>query len=88
MSSFLDELGRRVLVFDGAMGVSLQERHLTLDDFAGLEGCNEILVRTRPDVVRELHAEFLDVGVDAVETDSFGGAPWVLDEYGLGADTE
>ena len=88
MSSFLEELARRVVVVDGAMGVSLQGRDLTLEDFAGLEGCNEILVRTRPDVLRELHAEFLDVGVDAVETDSFGGAPWVLDEYGLGADTE
>ena len=88
MSSFLDELARRVLVFDGAMGVSLQERNLTLEDFDGLEGCNEILVRTRPDVLQDLHAAFLDVGVDAVETDSFGGAPWVLDEYGLGEDTE
>ena len=88
MSSFLDELARRVLVFDGAMGVSLQERNLTLEDFDGLEGCNEILVRTRPDVLQDLHAAFLDVGVDAVETDSFGGAPWVLDEYDLGEDTE
>ncbi len=88
MSSFLDELSRRVIVFDGAMGVSLQERNLTHEDFDGLEGCNEILVRTRPDVLADLHAEFLSVGVDAVETDSFGGAPWVLDEYDLGADTE
>ncbi|MEE8601901.1 methionine synthase [Euzebya tangerina] len=88
MSRFLEVARSRVLVVDGAMGASLQERDLTLDDFDGLEGCNEVLVRTRPDVIKDLHAEFLDVGCDAVETDSFGGAPWVLDEYGLGAETE
>jgi 5-methyltetrahydrofolate--homocysteine methyltransferase len=87
---FLDTLRERVVVFDGAMGTSLQERELTADDFGGhdLEGCNEVLVRTRPDVVEAIHREFLEVGCDAVQTDSFGGAPWVLDEYGLGADTE
>jgi 5-methyltetrahydrofolate--homocysteine methyltransferase len=87
---FLDTLRERVVVFDGAMGTSLQERDLTADDFGGhdLEGCNEVLVRTRPDVVEAVHREFLEVGCDAVQTDTFGGAPWVLDEYGLGADTE
>jgi 5-methyltetrahydrofolate--homocysteine methyltransferase len=87
---FLDALRERVVVFDGAMGTSLQERELTADDFGGhdLEGCNEVLVRTRPDVVEAIHREFLEVGCDAVQTDSFGGAPWVLDEYGLGDDTE
>ena len=88
MAGFLETLQRRVVVFDGAMGTSIQSRDLTAEDFDGLDGCNEVLVRTRPDVIRELHAEFLDVGVDAVETDTFGGAPWVLDEYGLGAETE
>ncbi len=88
MNAFLRALDERVLIVDGAMGVSLQERDLTAEDFDGLEGCNEVLVRTRPDVIRDLHDEFLDVGCDAVETDSFGGAPWVLDEYGLGAETE
>lgn len=76
------------LILDGAMGASLQTKGLTEADFDGLDGCNEVLVRTRPDVIRDLHLEFLNVGVDAVETDSFGGAPWVLDEYGLGKDTE
>jgi 5-methyltetrahydrofolate--homocysteine methyltransferase len=87
---FLDTLRERVVVFDGAMGTSLQDRDLTPDDFGGpdLEGCNEILVRTRPDVVESVHRDFLEVGCDAVQTDTFGGAPWVLDEYGLGADTE
>ncbi|HWH31401.1 MAG TPA: homocysteine S-methyltransferase family protein, partial [Egibacteraceae bacterium] len=88
MSDFLSELSRRVLVFDGGMGTQIQARDLTAEDFAGLEGCNEVLVRTRPDVIRDVHLAYLDAGVDAVETDTFGGAPWVLDEYGLGAETE
>ena len=88
MSSFLAELGRRVVVFDGAMGTSIQARDLSAEDFDGLDGCNEVLVRTRPDVIRDIHAEFLSVGADAVETDTFGGAPWVLAEYGLADETE
>jgi 5-methyltetrahydrofolate--homocysteine methyltransferase len=88
MSDFLAELSRRVLVVDGGMGTQIQDRDLTAADFDGLDGCNEVLVRTRPDVIRDVHLAYLAVGVDAVETDSFGGAPWVLDEYGLGAETE
>ncbi len=78
----------RVVVVDGGMGTSLQGFDLTIEDFDGLEGCNEVLVRTRPDVVRDVHRSFLQVGCDAVETDTFGAAPWVLDEYGLGDETE
>ncbi|MEX1177441.1 MAG: homocysteine S-methyltransferase family protein [Nitriliruptor sp.] len=87
---FLDALRDRVLVLDGAMGTSLQSHDLGVDDFGSLdlEGCNEILVATRPDVVTEVHRSFLAVGCDAVQTDTFGGAPWVLDEYGLGDRTE
>jgi 5-methyltetrahydrofolate--homocysteine methyltransferase len=85
---FLDQLARGVLVFDGAMGTSIQERDLQPEDFGGLDGCNEVLVRTRPEVIRTIHEDFLAVGCDVVETDTFGGAPWVLDEYGLGDDTE
>ncbi len=87
---FLDALRRRVLVLDGAMGTSLQAFDLGEDDFGShdLEGCNEILVATRPDVVSEVHRSFLEVGCDAVQTDTFGGAPWVLDEYDLGDRTE
>ena len=87
---FLDGLRERVIVLDGGMGTSLQTAGLTAADFGGdhLDGCNEVLVRTRPDVVERVHRDFLDVGVDAVQTDTFGGAPWVLDEYGLGQDTE
>jgi 5-methyltetrahydrofolate--homocysteine methyltransferase len=87
---FLDALGSRTVVLDGAMGTSLQEADLTAADFGGdaLEGCNEVLVRTRPDVIGKVHRDFLEVGCHAVETDTFGGAPWVLDEYGLGEETE
>ncbi|MFP4635798.1 MAG: homocysteine S-methyltransferase family protein, partial [Nitriliruptoraceae bacterium] len=87
---FLDRLRERVVVFDGGMGTSLQAAGLTAEDFGGehLEGCNEVLVRSAPDVVERIHRDFFEVGVHAVQTDTFGGAPWVLDEYGLGADTE
>jgi 5-methyltetrahydrofolate--homocysteine methyltransferase len=87
---FLDGLRDRVIVFDGGMGTSLQTAGLTADDFGGdeLDGCNEVLVRTRPDVVEAVHTSFLDVGVHAVQTDTFGGAPWVLAEYGLADATE
>ncbi len=87
---FLDALGERTIVLDGAMGTSVQDADLSAADFGGdaLEGCNEVLVRTRPDVVDRVHRSFLEVGCHAVETDTFGGAPWVLDEYGLGDETE
>ncbi len=87
---FLDALSERVLVFDGAMGTSLQAIELTAGDHGGehLEGCPEILNDTRPDVLEQIHRDFLEVGCDAIETNSFGGAPWVLDEYGLGERTE
>ncbi len=86
----LATLRERVVIFDGGMGTSLQWADLSADDFGSddLDGCNEILVRTRPDVIDRVHRSFLEVGVHAVQTDTFGGAPWVLDEYGLGADTE
>ncbi|MCU1492076.1 MAG: methionine synthase [Acidimicrobiaceae bacterium] len=85
MASYLDLLRERVVIFDGATGTNLQLRDLSADDFGGpaLEGCNEILVLTRPDVVRDLHRSFLEVGVDVVETDSFGAFPLVLAEYGI-----
>ena len=82
-------LSERILVLDGAMGTMLQLRHLTAEDFGGaaLEGCNENLVRTRPDVVLDIHRKYFEAGSDIVETNSFGGAPIVLAEYGLAADT-
>jgi 5-methyltetrahydrofolate--homocysteine methyltransferase len=84
MSSFLDAVDQRVIIYDGAMGTGIQQRGLTADDFGGpeLEGCNELLVVTRPDIIKELHAEYLAVGVDVIETDTFGGMPITLGEYG------
>ena len=81
-------LSERVLVLDGAMGTMLQQCDLTAADFGGaaLEGCNENLVRTRPDVVLDIHRKYFAAGSDIVETNSFGSAPIVLAEYGLAHD--
>src|ERR1700690_3574832 len=81
-------LAERILVLDGAMGTMLQQRDLTAADFGGnaLEGCNENLVRTRPDVVLDIHRKYFEAGSDIVETNSFGSTPLVLAEYGLQAD--
>ncbi|HLI23749.1 MAG TPA: methionine synthase, partial [Acidimicrobiales bacterium] len=81
----LEAVAAGVVVFDGATGTNIQLRHLSVDDFGGssLEGCNEVLCQTRPDVVSDLHRSFLDVGCHVVETNSFGTLPWVLAEYGI-----
>ncbi|MEY2397863.1 MAG: 5-methyltetrahydrofolate--homocysteine methyltransferase, partial [Actinomycetota bacterium] len=75
MRDYLEAVREHVVVFDGATGTNLHARNLTLDDFGGpqFEGCPEILNVTRPDVIRDLHASFFDVGCDVVETNSFGG---------------
>src|SRR6476659_4192553 len=80
-----EALAERILVLDGATGTWIQSQNLTAADFGGdeLEGCNENLVRTRPDVVRALHAAYFEAGADMVETDTFGATPLVLAEYGL-----
>ncbi|MBV8951671.1 MAG: homocysteine S-methyltransferase family protein, partial [Actinobacteria bacterium] len=85
MPDFLATLRDRVLVLDGAFGTGVQARDLGPDDFGGpaLEGCNEHLVLTRPDVIHDLHAGFFDVGCDAVETATFGAFPLVLNEYDI-----
>ncbi|HWW52124.1 MAG TPA: homocysteine S-methyltransferase family protein, partial [Acidimicrobiales bacterium] len=85
MPGYLEAARERVVIYDGATGTNLQLRDLTADDFGGpvLEGCNELLCATRPDVIADLHASFFEVGVDVVETDSFGSLPWVLAEYGI-----
>lgn len=82
---YLAALADRVLVYDGATGTNLQLMDLSADDFGGahMEGCNEILVVTRPDAIETLHRSFLDVGVDVIETDSFGSFGVVLAEYGI-----
>ena len=78
-------LDQRILVLDGAMGTMIQQRNLSADDFGGpaLEGCNENLVLTRPDVILDIHRKYFEAGADIVETDTFGGTPLVLAEYGL-----
>ncbi|MCW5964726.1 MAG: homocysteine S-methyltransferase family protein, partial [Bryobacterales bacterium] len=80
-----DQLKQKILVIDGAMGTMIQERNLGPDDFGGadLEGCNENLVLTRPDVVEEIHLAYLRAGADIVETNTFGATPLVLAEYAL-----
>jgi 5-methyltetrahydrofolate--homocysteine methyltransferase len=76
-------LSQRVVIADGAMGTMLQSYDLTLHDFEQLEGCNEILNVTRPDIVRAIHDAYFDAGVDAVETNSFGTNLSALGEYGI-----
>jgi 5-methyltetrahydrofolate--homocysteine methyltransferase len=81
--SFFKQCREKVLVFDGGMGSMLQTYTLTEDDFEGKEGCNEILVRTRPQVVQEIHAAYFNAGADVVETNSFGSTSIVLAEYDI-----
>ena len=71
-TDLLDTLSQRVMVGDGAMGTQLQAADLTLDDFNNLEGCNEILNETRPDVIETIHRNYFEAGADAVETNTFG----------------
>ena len=85
LAALYDALATRILVLDGAMGTMLQQRNLTAADFGGpvLEGCNENLVKTRPDVVLDIHREYFKAGADIVETNTFGGTRVVLAEYHL-----
>ena len=78
-------LSERILVLDGATGTMLQSKRLRADDFGGadLEGCNEVLVATRPDVILDVHRAYLEAGADIIETNTFGGTPLVLAEYRL-----
>jgi 5-methyltetrahydrofolate--homocysteine methyltransferase len=80
-----EALSERILVLDGAMGTMIQAHGLGPDDFGGAEyeGCNEFLNVTRPDVIRGIHAAYLEAGADLVSTNTFGCAPYVLAEYGL-----
>lgn len=84
-TQLLDAANKRILVLDGAMGTAIQARNLSAEDFGGshLEGCNENLVLTRPDVILDIHRQYLKAGADIVETNTFGGTPLVLGEYGL-----
>lgn len=83
--SLQEILAERILILDGATGTWIQGQDLSAADFGGeeYEGCNEHLVLTRPDVVLAMHSEYLEAGADMVETNTFGGTPLVLAEYGL-----
>jgi len=82
---YLDALEKKVLVFDGAMGTSLQTMNLTAEHFGGekLNGCNDYLVISYPQAVEEVHRSFLEVGVDGIETDTFRANRITMKEYGL-----
>ena len=78
-----EQLEKRILIIDGAMGTMLQAENLTPDDFGGeeLDGCNENLVITRPDIIKKVHRAYLEAGADIICTNTFGGTPLVLNEY-------
>jgi 5-methyltetrahydrofolate--homocysteine methyltransferase len=83
MVDFLQRVREGVVVYDGAMGTNIQVRQPSPDDFWGKEGCNELLVLSRPDIIKDIHAAFFSVGCDVVETDTFGATRIVLAEYQL-----
>src|SRR5712675_391197 len=84
-SPYLEALKRRVLIYDGAMGTNIQRYNLSAEDFGGkaLEGCNDNLVLTRPDIIQSIHESFLAVGCDVVETCTFQSTPHRLHEWGI-----
>ncbi len=81
--ALLDAIAERVVIADGAMGTMLQRHDPTLEDYQQLEGCNEILNVSRPDMIGEIHDAYLAVGVDAVETNTFGANWSNLSDYGI-----
>src|SRR6201988_1713916 len=84
MADFLQTVQQRVVIYDGAMGTNIHKRNPTLDDYWGKENCSEVLVLSRPDIMRDIHADFFRVGCDIVETNTFGGSRIVLGEFDLG----
>lgn len=88
--SIEEQLEKRILILDGAMGTMLQNENLSAEDFGGeeLDGCNENLVLTRPDVIEKIHHKYLEAGADIICTNTFGGTPLVLNEYDLGTKAE
>ena len=89
MSQLAEQLEKRVLFLDGAMGTAVHEYDLSIDkDYMGCENCTEILVQSRPELIQQIHESFLLAGSDAVETDTFGANPLVLAEFDLADKTE
>ncbi|GAE34527.1 5-methyltetrahydrofolate-homocysteine methyltransferase [Halalkalibacter akibai JCM 9157] len=89
-SLFEQQLEKKILVLDGAMGTMLQQANLTAEDFGGeeYEGCNEYLNETAPDVIDKIHRAYLEAGADIIETNTFGSTDIVLDDYDLGYKAE
>src|SRR5438270_1451848 len=86
-AAYLERMSARVVVFDGAMGTSIQRYNLSAADFGGKAGCNDFLVLTKPDVIEEIHANFLEAGADVLETCTFQATRRRLTEWGLGERT-
>jgi len=84
-NNFIDLLKEKIVVFDGAMGTSLQGQNLTIEDWGGanFENCSENLLYTKPEAIEKVHLRFLEVGCDVIETNSFGGSEVVLQEFGI-----
>ena len=78
-------LAQRIVIIDGAMGTMIQNADLTPEDFEGADSCNELLVRTRPDVIRKIHAAYYAAGADCVETNTFGANAVAAEDYHFGA---
>ena len=83
MSDYLKAVQERVVIFDGAMGTNIQFRNPSVDDFWGKEGYNDILVQSRPDIIKDIHSAFFEVGCDVVETNTFNSTRIVMAEYDM-----
>ena len=83
-NAYIDAARDHLLIYDGSMGATVLNMELPIEAYGGLEGCNEALVLHSPDVISALHAQFMEAGVDVLETDTFGGSQIKLEEYGLG----
>src|SRR4029079_8899429 len=89
MRDYLEAINSRVVVFDGAMGATLEELDLTQEDYGGLQGkCHEALVLTRPDVIQGVHTSMIEAGAEVLETDTFQASRLKLAEWGLEDHTE
>src|SRR3982750_2914459 len=88
MRDYIEAIHSRVVIFDGAMGATLEELDLTQEDYGGLQGkCHEALVLNRPDVIQGVHESMVEAGAEVVETDTFQASRLKLDEWGLGEHT-
>ena len=83
MNDFLKAVQNRVVIYDGGMGTCIFDFNPTLDDYWGQENCSEILNLSRPEIIRQIHANYFEVGADVIETNTFGGSRIVLAEFGF-----